>query len=214
VKLDKTPDWDVWQFIPAARLWDVVAISCDLDPEAVEKTTDTITSNSVPTSRVRHFEAYPGSLPRNEDFGYRRQLEFWKRLKVAEANLSEVGRLKPADQYRDINRMKKVFLIDFAVFAESLNWNLPEYFPRSKPITTNIHTKAGTDKEELSTKRRNSYLLLIAALLKHAGINHEGKGVAGPIKLILETNGTPMDEKTIRSILAEISDALGTRQQK
>jgi hypothetical protein len=82
-----------------------------------------------------------------------------------------------------------------------------------KALQTKDKQKATEEQQEPSTKRKNTYLLLISALLKQAGIDPNDRGIAAAIGRLLEERGTPMDPKTIRSVLDEIPDALESRQK-
>ncbi|MBO2560448.1 hypothetical protein I6M33_07410 [Shewanella algae] len=65
----------------------------------------------------------------------------------------------------------------------------------------------GVKEKSLSGKERNTFLLIINALLAELGICASDKGIAPAIRLITETAGTPISENTIRSILKQICDS-------
>lgn len=189
--LDHAPDWDTWLQIPKCELWEAVALSCDLEPDRLRLNGD----------------FYP-------DFAYTpHSSEFKKRLKITCANLDELHDAFDCPIYVSTPYSMKVSVAGFGRWAESRGWTLPKEFPRKQPVVTDTDSEAAEVREELPTKRRNSYLLLVAALLKHAGIDPVSKGIAAAVNRLLEANGIPMDEKTIRSILAEIPEALESRQK-
>lgn len=65
----------------------------------------------------------------------------------------------------------------------------------------------------LSTRQRRTFLTLIAALCKYAGIDPKARGAAQRIKGITETYGAPVDDGTIQKALGEIPDAVETRMK-
>lgn len=62
----------------------------------------------------------------------------------------------------------------------------------------------------LNPKEKNTYLVLIAALLKEKGIDPYKRGVSTSIQAMVQQLGADMDETTIRSKLGEIRDLLET----
>lgn len=71
-----------------------------------------------------------------------------------------------------------------------------------------------TVKEKpLATKARNSYLVVIAALLKQSKIDPSSKGVENAIELIVSQAGLKLSSKKIKQILDEIPDAVSSRSE-
>ena len=103
---------------------------------------------------------------------------------------------------KDINEVSISWFIEF---ADHMGWDLPEWFPP--------HRSEEKNQDELTTKRKNTYLLMIDGLLKHAKIDPQKRGIAPAIKVILEQYGNGIDEKTIRAIIDEIPKALESRQK-
>jgi len=64
----------------------------------------------------------------------------------------------------------------------------------------------------LHTKERNTYLMLIAALLDRLNIDASKPGISKTIAGITDDFQAPVGEKTIRKILKEMKDALTTRK--
>lgn len=62
-------------------------------------------------------------------------------------------------------------------------------------------------------RARRTLLTLIAALCDNNGINIERRGTAQRIKEMTEQLGAPVDDETIRKVLADIPDALETRMK-
>lgn len=67
------------------------------------------------------------------------------------------------------------------------------------------------ENKPLSTKRKNTYLMVIAGLLRECKINPDQSGVSEAIEAILDKQGVSVTAKTIKSILGEIPDALANR---
>jgi hypothetical protein len=65
----------------------------------------------------------------------------------------------------------------------------------------------------LTTRQRRTLLTMIAALCDYAGIDPQTRGVAQRIKVMTESIGTPVDDETIKKILAEIPDAIESRMK-
>ena len=61
------------------------------------------------------------------------------------------------------------------------------------------------------TRKRRTYLTLIAAMCKHKGLDPESRGAAQRIMKMTDELGAHIDDGTIQTILAEIPDALETR---
>lgn len=110
-------DWELWAYMPKATLTETVAVSLGIDPSATK----------------------PGS-------GYVEPgKEYDRRLKIACAYVSHAGPLKSLDALPPMHMLygpatATVSLPQFAEWALSMGWTLPEKFPRwkaapAKPVT-------------------------------------------------------------------------------
>lgn len=63
----------------------------------------------------------------------------------------------------------------------------------------------------VSEKHRRTLLVLIGALCEEAGINISQRGASQRIRVLTEQLGAPVDDETIRKVLADIPDALERR---
>lgn len=102
-------DWDLWSKMPKATLTEAVAVSLGLDPSAIEP---------------RSGYAEPGK-------------DFDRRLKLACAHVSHAGPIKSLDTLPPAHLFHgpataTVSLPQFAEWALSMGWELPEKFPRLK----------------------------------------------------------------------------------
>jgi hypothetical protein len=132
--------------------------------------------------------------------------QFLRGIARGEIKRSEVSRMIGAEfvfashaYYVDRENLKRWF--------ENNGMRPAFLFPEERPKPSDI------TQPSLSTRRRNSYLILIAGLCRHAGINPSEPGIAPALCKLIENagDGTSLDEKTIRGILAEIPEALESR---
>ena len=97
------PDWSLWTHIPQPPLWQAVALSLDLSPDAHR-----VGWNNSPDSC--------STLPP----------DFNKRMRIAMANLAALNLV------RDVSKpshMLQVPMATFSAWARSIGWPLPENFP-------------------------------------------------------------------------------------
>lgn len=116
-------------------------------------------------------------------------------------------------KFNAFDAFDKVKTADFAEFAILVSWSLPDDFPGRNSATASSNQDTKADGDKLQTKRRNSYLLIIDALLRSANIDPNARGIAVSIQQMLNDHGSSLDEKVIRDILKEIPDALASRQK-
>jgi len=110
----------------------------------------------------------------------------------------------------------------------SLSNNEDNYYPaaglphdsvlvvRTKAIMDFIQSLDESPKEQskpLTSKERNSLLVLIAALCKDAGIDYNQRGIATSLEKMTEILGAPVTDDTIRNILKQIDDAVSLRSK-
>lgn len=65
----------------------------------------------------------------------------------------------------------------------------------------------------LTSKERNSLLILIGALCKDANIDYNQRGIASSLEKMTEILGAPVTDDTIRNILKQIDDAVILRSK-
>lgn len=121
----KKPDWNTWELMPATTLFQVVALSCDIEPDSL------------------HLTAWD-----HREGDFQRPPEFERRLKIANAHTDGMGTLKTYDGKGD---RQIVRLADFARWADEMGFELPEKFPRQNkpPSTTNSQWPWGDYETEL-----------------------------------------------------------------
>ena len=112
-------DWELWAHMPKATLTEAVAVSLGIDPSAL---------------KPRSGYAEPGK-------------DFERRLKLACAFVSHAGPLKsldtlPPNHLMDGPATATVSLPQFAAWALSMRWELPEKFPRFKAAPTQPATNS------------------------------------------------------------------------
>lgn len=86
---------------------------------------------------------------------------------------------------------------------------------RTQEITRFIQSLENTPDTEkpLTSKERNSLLVLIGALCKEAKIDPSQRGVAASLVLMTEMLGAPLTDDTVRKILNQIEDAVFARSK-
>jgi hypothetical protein len=115
--LPQTPDWELWSAMSKAPLWQLAALSLNIDPG--------------PPDHITQSDVMPDAASMRAEFGE----EFERRLFIALDNLSPEGPLAPVTSYSGAHEgpCAVVTLADFATFAETLPkpWRLPEPFRRA-----------------------------------------------------------------------------------
>lgn len=86
---------------------------------------------------------------------------------------------------------------------------------RTKELTRFIQSLEDTPNAEkpLTSKERNSLLVIIASLCKEANIDYNQRGVASAIQRLTEELGSPITDDTIRSVLKQINEAVESRSK-
>lgn len=122
-RIGSSPDWDVWKYQLQAPLYQVVALSLNIDPENIPR----LTSGTYGELIIK--DTPP---------------DFQKRLKVA-INHTESGVLKTKDIFPN-TPLRTVEMTVFYNWVERLNWSVPEEFPRqsfSEPPSDQVTKKKG-----------------------------------------------------------------------
>jgi hypothetical protein len=70
-----------------------------------------------------------------------------------------------------------------------------------------------SDEKALTSKERNSLLVLIGALCKQVDIDPKQRGVAASLVAMTELVGAPLTDDTIRKILSQIEPAIDSRSK-
>jgi hypothetical protein len=118
-------NWDYWEDIPKAKLWEAVALSLNFEPHKV------------------HWEPGYGA-------DYRRSPEeFRDRLKKASACANKTLRVVRTDPYSSSGE-RVVKLSEFREWAESLHqpWSLPARFPKSAATAAPSHCESKTERQD------------------------------------------------------------------
>lgn len=137
------PDWAAWQKITSAPLWELVALSCDVEP-----------------SDIRGWEA---GLSR-----YRAPRAFIARLRHAEAMLSTNGGGLQCVPEGERSSTARVELADFRAWMEFDGFAMPEGFPNfppSHPPREDAATRALrlTQRVEEMRERRKDFMAFVAS---------------------------------------------------
>ncbi len=80
-------------------------------------------------------------------------------------------------------------------------------------VTENFATETPLPNKATTTRQRNTYLTIIAALCDYSDIRIGERGAAVQIARLTEEYGAPVTDDTIRSLLAEIPGATASRKK-
>lgn len=86
---------------------------------------------------------------------------------------------------------------------------------RTKEITRFIQSleDAPAAEKPLTSKERNSLLVLIGALCKEVDIDPKQRGVAASLVAMTEVLGAPLTDDTVRKVLSQIDNAVSARNK-
>jgi hypothetical protein len=146
------PDWETWGNVPEASIIQVVAISCNIEPGAIQ----------------------PGELGEKPSSELH---QYWKRLTIASANAVS-GTLKcvrtnPGTRLLPPCILDDVSLVEFAAWAQGLPypWELPKEFPRPLQVVEASTAEKEADQEAPSRWPWGSYetklLIELAEAARH-----------------------------------------------
>lgn len=115
---NRAPNWNHWRHIPEATLWELVALSLNIDPDKVRHQRDSWMAGS--------------HLFEESD-------EFDKRLDILVRNLNHRPELKRIGAIASDPIDCTLAIAAFEQFSKSVDWELPKDFPRqaSTKATTN-----------------------------------------------------------------------------
>lgn len=193
------PDWDLWANVEKAMGWELVLLSLNVAPEALNdsKFEDAIKAR-------KDYQARCLAVERSGRFGP----TSWR-----------IG-AHPLSFKCDVN--------EFLAWSQSLRkpWSWPKFMVSevelpNKPLESMQPTSDQTESktsargnEEPSGKSRSLMIKMIGALAK-GGYNvdpHAKRKEVGRLKRVLELQGVNVDEKTLRKFLTEASELLDTPQ--
>ncbi len=86
---------------------------------------------------------------------------------------------------------------------------------RTNEVTRFIQSleEAPIPAKHLTSKERNSLLVLIGALCKEVDIDPKTRGVAASLVLMTETLGAPLTDDTVRKVLSQVEEAISVRSK-
>ena len=139
---------------------------------------------------------------------------------IASNKLTDDEIKKLRDQYK---AERKEYLGDKREFER-----VPRYYPsggldehdyilvvKTKEVTRFIQSLEDTPPEAkpLTSKERNSLLVLLGAVCKHSNIELSQRGIATSLVVMTELIGAPLTDDTIRKILSQIEPAIESRSK-
>lgn len=191
--LERTgPDWSLWLALPKVKVWQAVALSLDLDPDAM--TPEPHNWMAGPNVRIC-FAA--------NSFGNRAQaVEFDKRQRIAAANLGGDDRAEAP-------------LSDFLDVAARHGWRVPTALQPAFELRLQIAEAATPDEMRLYALRERVNLFELACLLHGASpervSNLAWQGVSAHDSEVSGQHESPSPEK-VRALMDATPEAiLGTR---
>lgn len=181
---DRKPKWKKWDLIDDAKIWQVVALSMNLEPSLVKREGN---------------DWMAGGYVNHEDE------EFQDRIEVIGANYFRIDATPKALSmngiaYRDLNIPK------FVKWAISVDWELPEELKRRATVLLEIieHndiTMPAIEKP-LSARTENNYLRLIFALAGNIkGFNHNKPYESA--KLIIDSTEIQISQETLAGYITK-----------
>ncbi len=183
-------DWNTYRYIPEVTLQDAVALSCDIDPEQLDR------------SRVH----VPGLVTDS-----RCPPEFKRRRKIAEANCGSRGAI-PTIRFATTRSLSTVRLCDFAVWAKSLDWWMPDHLADMKPLAPSEKPRAAQgavfEQEKALGNREKATLHKVIAALIQRGLKRDlsDRGLARDIEMMTNAIGHGVSDDTVRKILTDAKE--------
>jgi hypothetical protein len=133
---------------------------------------------------------------------------FVQRAYITLGNLAPLGTLSTIKDMGDGAR-SFIKVTEFASWAIGLGWTLPEEFT----LQTDGAAENGEEKP-LDDRERDTYLIIIAALMQEAGINRTDRGVAKCISIATQEIGASVSGETVRKVITRIDLAIKRRNFK
>ncbi len=136
-----SPTWSKWGLMPHAELWQLVALSLNIEPEYVRTLISEYAWMPAPNG--------PISLDLYEEFNIR--------LDVAKESRSELDITESG--IRSFETCKYTFA-SFSMLANVFNWSLPKEFPRENSIKKPKYDPANDHEKEQPLKEHERITLL------------------------------------------------------
>ena len=109
----RAANWKKWSLIPHAKIWEIVALSLDIEPRQVNVKFADWTAASI------------AGKPRFYEFQ-----EFMDRLDVLIANVEKNTLLSRTGYGDGFPETWELCISNVGIWAESVGWNLPQDFPK------------------------------------------------------------------------------------
>jgi len=189
---DALPDWNYWRQMPHEVLWKAVALSCNVEPRR-----ERLADSDYWMNRARWGDA-------KQDDRYR---EFHDRLEIATARISELA-VDPLNMGE--SNVARIKLPEFAAWALSRQWKIPEQFANMANTATKA-SKPAAKSESLGTTERGTVQKIIAGFLAQ-GFSRatiaKPYAIAKEIQVALESAGLNLSDDTIVHWIKEATPLL------
>lgn len=178
------PDWGVWRSISNAELWEVVALSCGIDPSCLIGWTEPRPITNAPLTN------------------------FHNQLRKAVASLEENGGGLHRLAGNMEHRATRIGLGDFRAWAISEGWLLPDQFPCFAAIRPQ-QSESPEQRQERLQARVNAEMRAGNAIGKAREIVAATEPSHRP-----EHGGQRITAETLRKILARKQKPLATKKRQ
>lgn len=194
--------WPNWSHRVSVRLWEAVALSLNIDP-------DYLLADVRGGEEPKRFSGE--SLRRASLREYLPQ-EFLDRLvKASEALICGTLKYTNMDEAPDRQWNSTVMVVEFTRFCGIYSWDIPE--DMKARLVRNPNTELGGE-DEIHTKERNSYLLIIAGLTKlsQLDLTHPSAAAESVVSAVKQL-GARISARNVAEKLKEAAEvARGTAQ--
>lgn len=195
---DTSPDWQYWRQIPHVVLWKAVALSCNIEPRR-ERLADS--DYWIKFARWGHAE---------KDDRYR---GFHDRLEIATAR---IGELDVASVNTGEANATQIKLPEFAAWALSMQWEIPEELANIAETGTTVR-KPAAKSENLGATERGTVQKIIAGFLAQ-GYSHDKLSkpyaIAKEIQTALQSVGHDLSDDTIVNWIKDAAPLLAPAGKK
>jgi len=202
------PDWDVWANVDTCELWEAVALSLDIEPDALRPRDgrvggvdlDSIGNGGALFGGAIHWAPPQAALHIMPDS---RRRKFEGRQKVGESNLDGALKIVRPPKYESVRFTATIRLRDFVALARNV-WpnDLPAGFPDSSTQLRKEHQPEAVDAaDELGPKQRKTHQLVIAALVDMLGAKLDARPHAAAKDIETRLANLRLESRSINAIV-------------
>ncbi len=193
---------EIWRKIKAHRIEISVAGMAVLSKESLQTWDKEIRGlgNNVLAS-VSHFAGTENSI-----FDVPDERSFWM-YEAWDSTTSHGGLLPPLPEGYHFETASLITVDELVVLSSEVRRVENQHEEAEKAARTDVLPGSAQNSRKI-------LLTIIHALCKEAGINPKDRGLTSTIKRLLELQGTPASERTIRDVKNDIPEAMRCRKEK